>query len=432
MLGHPETNIKEVGVIPKQIFMIRRNLLVLSASVVAVALLITGCKKDSNAVSESSDAFSVATAKQWYANNAGTKQNKLNSSTRKKIGKFSPLWDKAFNSNDDKYEVVETPLSFDHNPGFASSSDQSKSKVNGITRMLILKDKKSGEIKSALMHVFSNSGTEDKNITYSKGKQDFTGTIFFTDLDGNFVNGWQYEKGKIIRKGDKEVSSNNLSTKLPTPGEGECQILEILWYERDCQEVTYNSGVYTCGPWQYLSATYVTYCLPTGGGGGGGGSYGGIEGQTNCNRQELQATADAILRSGTSISENLTITPTGTQSTNLNGEITRNVNIQWDFHRGTFLNYSWKYVSYEKGVHKQVAGIWKWKSLVHSTETIVGSYPFTIELSMNNTTSSISASEVIAGMALNFTTKVIVSCFGLNFTSSRTDNSSFQNMRATL
>ncbi len=71
--------------------MIRRNLLALSASVVAAVLLITGCKKDANEVSENSDAFSVALAKQWYATNVNNKQNSLNNQSRKKIGNFSPF-----------------------------------------------------------------------------------------------------------------------------------------------------------------------------------------------------------------------------------------------------------------------------------------------------------------------------------------------------
>jgi hypothetical protein len=421
MLGYPETNIKEVGVIPKQIFMIRRNLLVLSASVVAAALLITGCKKDSNEVSESADAFSVATAKQWYANNAGTKQNNLTGSTRKKIGKFSPLWDKAFNSNDDKYEVVETPLSFDHNPGFASSSDQSKSKVNGITRMLILKDKKSGEIKSALMHVFSNSGTEDKNITYSKGKENFTGTVFFTDLDGNFVNGWQYEKGKVTGKSNGEVKPSGVSSKILPPGEGgTCQTTEVLWFERDCIE--YNNGNYQCGPWMYLYSTYYTTCIPTGSGGGGGGGYVPPSDDTNCSIQQLQVQANAIIAGGRPVSENFIITGTGLQVTGTNGEVTRDGSFKWDFFTGTFLTYKWKYVSYVDAVHKLVGGVWKWKSLAHRTESIVGSYPFIIELKMNTAKSSISASEMVAAMDLTFSTKVIISCGGLNVTADASDD----------
>jgi hypothetical protein len=427
-LGHPETNIKEVGVIPKQIFMIRRNLLVLSASVVAAALLITGCKKDSNAVSESSDAFSVATAKQWYANNAGTKQNNLNSSTRKKIGKFSPLWDKAFNSNDDKYEVIETPLSFDHNPGFASSSDQSKSKVNGITRMLILKDKKSGEIKSALMHVFSNSGTEDKNITYSKGKQDFTGTVFFTDLDGNFVNGWQYEKGKITGKSNNQIVSTNSGGKAVLPTD--CTTVETLWFERDCTD--YANGTSKCSPWVYIGSTFQTFCTIEGGGGGTGG--GGYVPPTNdnCNSFKLQAQVDAVAAGGTPISRNLLIFSTGITSTSPMGEITREVNINWEFHENTFLSYRWHYKSFEKGVHKQVDGIWKWKSLTHNSETVVGAYPFSIDLIVNQATPSISASELLADMALKYTVKVTINC-GV-FSPQRSDvfNSSVNNLHPTL
>jgi hypothetical protein len=435
MLGHPETNIKEVGTIPKQFFMIRRNLLVLSALVVAAALLITGCKKDANEVSESADAFSVAQAKQWYANNVDNKQNNLNSNSRKKIGKFAPLWDKAFNSNDDKYEVVETPLRFDHNPGFTSSLDPSKSKVNGITRMLILKNKKSGEIKSALMHVFSNSGTEEKTITYSKRNGGFSGTIFFTDTEGNFVNGWQYEKGKITGKSNKEMTLSNPAGKSLPPGEGgTCQTTEILWFERDCIE--YYNGNYECGAWRYLYSTYQTYCIPTGSGGGGGGygdDGGAGTGTPNCSIQQLQAQADAVIAGGISVAENFITTGTGIQITGANGEITRDADFTWDFFTGTFLNYRWKYVSHVDAVHKLEAGVWKWKSLAHITESIVGSYPFVIELKMNTATSSISASGILAGMELNFNTKVIVSCGGLNVTAkSHDEDGSFRDKKPTL
>ncbi len=277
--------------------------------------------------------------------------------------------------------------------------------------MLILKNKKSGDIQSALMHVFSNSGTEEKNMTYSKGKENFTGTVFFTDLDGNFVNGWQYEKGKIIRKGDKEVSANNASAKLPLPGEGECQILEISWYQRDCQEVTYNSGVYTCGPWQYLSSTYVTYCFPTGGGSDGGGSYGGGE-SLKCDK--FTTDLNTYASSGIEMSEKRPIT------TNTETSVMRDKNYPWAVYMfpGSSLPFVGTlppiiFISHETGITvKNNSNEWVWESLTHKTFSKEGiSVVIIPSISLNNANANISGT--IATMDLSFNIGVSVICKGV-------------------
>jgi hypothetical protein len=121
------------------------------------------------------------------------------------------------------------------------------------------------------MHIFSNSGIADKNISYSKIPEAFTGNIFFTDLTGSFINGWQYEDGKITRKSNKQINAANPAGKVLPPEES-CQTVETLWFERDCIE--YYNGNYECGAWHFTYSTYHTYCTPpVGGGGGGGGGY---------------------------------------------------------------------------------------------------------------------------------------------------------------
>jgi hypothetical protein len=215
--------------------------------------------------------FSIAEAKQWYANNANNKLINFGSKTDSKIGKFLPLWGQSVSGSDKNYEVVETPLSFDHTPGFALTSNAAKD-INGLTRLLVLKNKRSGEILPALMHIYSNSGSVDKNITYSKIPEAFTGNIFFTDLNGVFINGWLYENGKIVKKSNKQINAANPAGKVLPPEES-CQTVETLWFERDCIE--YYNGNYECGAWHFTYSTYHTYCTPPvgGGGGGGGGGY---------------------------------------------------------------------------------------------------------------------------------------------------------------
>jgi hypothetical protein len=237
------------------------------------------CKKNQHDVAVSNPDqtnFSIAQAKLWYTTNFNNKQsgfigNKANS----KIGIFSPLWALSKSDGDNNYEVVETPLSFDRTPGFSFSAN-AVNNINGTTSLLVLKNKRSGEILSALRHIFSKSGVIDKNITYSKIPPTFTGNIFFTDLAGGFINGWQYEDGKITRKSNKQINAANPAGKILPPGEGGCNTIETLWFERDCIE--YYNGNYQCGAWHYTYSTYQTYCIPTGSGGdAGGGGYGGYD-----------------------------------------------------------------------------------------------------------------------------------------------------------
>ncbi len=256
----------------------RKTIFKPSAILILGLVLSISCNKNQQDVivnSTDQTGFSIAAAKQWYTTNFSNKQaGSVSNKSNKKIGIFSPLWAQSVNGGDDNYEVVETPLVFDHTPGFSLSANTAND-INGITKLLVLKSKRSGRILSALMHIFSKSGLEDKNVTYSKIPAKFTGNIFFTDLEGTFINGWQYEDGKIVRKSNKEINAANPAGKVLPPDEGGCQTVEVFWYARDCQEVAYNSGVYTCGPWQYTGSTYETYCTSPAGGGGGGGGYGG-------------------------------------------------------------------------------------------------------------------------------------------------------------
>jgi hypothetical protein len=60
----------------------------------------------------------------------------------KKINTFYPQWNKAITTSDTNYEIVECPLKFDTHPGFIISTIDNNN-IHGITRLLILKNKKS-------------------------------------------------------------------------------------------------------------------------------------------------------------------------------------------------------------------------------------------------------------------------------------------------
>jgi len=190
-----------------------------------------------------------------------------------KIKGFSALWDKAISSEDENYYVVECALQWDKNPGFGiSEKGKPPATTNGTTRLLVLKSKKTGAIQPVLMHTFSTSGVADETISYTSRPLKFSGYVFFTSLTGEFINGWLYQNGKIVKQSKGGALPDNDAAKALPPiddGGQSCTTYETSWYERDCVE--YYDGHRECGDWIYLYSTYQTYCSGGGGGTGSGG-----------------------------------------------------------------------------------------------------------------------------------------------------------------
>jgi len=72
------------------------------------------------------------------------------------------------------------------------------------TRLVFRTNKETGETVGFLMTVIPNLEWLEKSnfkpfmeVTYLFRSKDFGGMIWFHNLDGNFSNGWKYEKGKI-------------------------------------------------------------------------------------------------------------------------------------------------------------------------------------------------------------------------------------------
>jgi hypothetical protein len=65
--------------------------------------------------------------------------------------------------------------------------------------LLVSKSKNTGQVKAVLMHVVSKNSTGEE-VSYKPMNSHFSGFIFFTSLEGNYINGWQYENGTIVRR----------------------------------------------------------------------------------------------------------------------------------------------------------------------------------------------------------------------------------------
>lgn len=208
--------------------------------------------------------LSVNEAQNWYS--AHTQPRSTNANADKNVLKnFTTHWAKANVYGDGEYYAVECPIQLEKSLGFSIvEKGEPDDNINGDSRLLVLKDKRSGTITSVIMHIYAEEGSSALDVTYEKKNNKFNGYVFYTDEDANFLKGWQYQKGKLV----KSTTKQNTGTKSRTvdPVEQECTTTVTYWFIRDCIE--YPSGGVQCTAWENIGATYETYCT-TGGGGGG-------------------------------------------------------------------------------------------------------------------------------------------------------------------
>lgn len=236
-----------------------RSLLVLFSFTAYAVICLSGCKKNSQedlSPGIHQSMFSIADAKQWYSASGNLKASFSNARTdtfKNKFGKFTPVWDKALNTEDSKYYIVESPLQFDNAPGYSvKGADKSIPVINGSTRLLVLKHKETGVITSALMHIYSSTGSGTEKITYGKRDDGFSGRIFFTDIDGNFFNGWKYENGKVTGKSKIALNKRNNYKLAPTDLGGDaCTTYTVYILMRTCY-YDMSGHLLECTPWEVL------------------------------------------------------------------------------------------------------------------------------------------------------------------------------------
>jgi len=325
-----------------------------------IILAATGCdKRDTAAVSEKSrtqSLFPASEAKSWYDRGAGTKN--INEKYSGNLH-FIPLWNEAIETEDENYYVVECPLQFDKRPGFQVEKQgrSAAPETNGDTKLLVLKDKKNGNLSLVIMNVTAFNDGLDKNWHYRNPGKNFSGIIFFSDRKDNFIMGWEYKEGKIIARG--RLTANIESGKVAPPEE-ECATYTVTTYERTCYY--YDQPEYNyCTEWMYTGTSSVTFC-GTNTSGGGGVVYitNEVDACTKCeNDFENQYLNSQVVADNVSF-EVITI-----------DEFRKYNNPRWRILK----NLTWSLYSQEIGIVRLVdiaTNKWVWESLSHHSIYFVG------------------------------------------------------------
>lgn len=212
--------------------------------------------------------FSVAEAQSWYqvkenpvfefkigANDtmSGNQAGRTKSGIRQKRGILGkPNWERARESNQGHYAIVEMPvktngrlLFMDNETRQWRKNNRGKKGVENSVRLVIQKDLETGKVRSFItvfvgtLGYLQGSNRMQKN-GYFKREKDFEGDVKFYNLDGSLINGWRYRGGKIVARITPTQTPNNNVLTLMSEQEEECHD-ELQWVEPtgECERDNY-------------------------------------------------------------------------------------------------------------------------------------------------------------------------------------------------
>lgn len=182
-----------------------------------------------NGRSNKNEELTISAAKMWFDSNYTPVITTRTNNGEEWLCK--PRWDEAKEYNRMQYEVVETPiythgayLILDNETESHWQSDKKQSYIRNNAHLVVLLNKKTKETRSFIMvsigtyEYLKNTRTIGKN-NYLYRQPDFSGSVFFYEVNGTFINGWRYSEGKIaaslskITDLKKETSSPNIATR---------------------------------------------------------------------------------------------------------------------------------------------------------------------------------------------------------------------------
>lgn len=324
-----------------------------------IMLLFWGCQKSSSNFDQPNDPntpneLSVAEAKTFFVNYIQNSSVSNNSEANKVFTHPTPDWSKAFTTADQESYAVEVPIRFDKSVGFNThlAGSSVKNPINTKTSLVILKHKETGTLRAVLMFLTAPQDVNLQSVNYGN-KNEFSGTVLFTTMESELINGWVYEKGKIKSTISKKEDNTTSRMELPE----DCTTIQIDWYEQTC--TTYPNNTEICSGWAYTHSTYQTVC--TGDGSSGGGGAGGGSGCSYTN-----ATARSLIDAATfSFTTNGSVFSGPESGPDANGQIekdlllTRHV-VKWNIIYGHSVEYT---LIFKGRVFKTAANQpWKWKT----------------------------------------------------------------------
>lgn len=207
---------------------------ILMSMILAVPLTFLGCQDTLEIDDYNNSSFTGGTpleqAITWYNAQKNGDPVLLTSLSRSGEGQLfytEPSWKYTCTSSNEELSVVDVDLTDRIGLDFVSETNLSKFKESGeyryrrsYSRLVIMTDKaslqKSGYVMTILPSLWYIEHHEaDIHLnTYLRREPNLDGYVLFHDLNGQFVNGWRYESGKVtgriksLSPGHQEEESN--------------------------------------------------------------------------------------------------------------------------------------------------------------------------------------------------------------------------------
>lgn len=196
--------------------------------------------------------LTVAAAKEWYVDN-GAPVTRMGVTQSNVSGILvTPSWNHAKEWKKGRYEVVEASLRSNMNVILYDQdtkkqkkkmSKKEKRRVMNVARSVILKDITTGEIITfnmifigSLNYLMKYDDLSDNN--YLHRVPHFDGMVLYFCPSGEFVNGWKYKNGKIIKRLSPVLDEAALSDTLSSATTRAIQ----------CYTNYYTESYYYCPP----------------------------------------------------------------------------------------------------------------------------------------------------------------------------------------
>lgn len=239
---------------------------------------INSCKKDNEILPD----IKMQEVKAYISNN-------LNKSESNIFSKLDVDWSNA-RANELQNEIlqeirlknpdriIQTSVITDKPESFENRND---------IRLIVFKNKETDKVTNAVyMSVINDSELMDLTKIQYKKSNNLTGKILFYGLDGQFLNGWHYTKGKIDQSitpsTEKAYKANVVKTLQTSPdklsrikNENKTALALVMVCSEDMVPSYGMScigveGYMQCAPY-FQGYTYVEYCQYENGGGSGDG-----------------------------------------------------------------------------------------------------------------------------------------------------------------
>lgn len=229
----------------------------------------------------------LAAAMQWYEEHQ-IEQHATRSGEKHPLFDVSiPDWETSLSGEDGVCKTVEICLNLlnrglfltpDASHAYQQTGDERYLQM--LTRLVVLTFKERDEVIGFYMTVVPSKDYLEKNgfrifekNSYTVRDKDLDGYVLYHKLDGDFINGWIYEKGVVTAAIYGKASGNSIQTRAGT-------MVCIPTYSQTCTD-WYSSGGgdthytgTTCDAPVYEGST----CYSTGGSGSSGGGIGDIGG----------------------------------------------------------------------------------------------------------------------------------------------------------